>query len=396
VRLSLPEPVKQAGLTTLAVLGLLFPQALPIILGLLLLITVTEAWAGKTLARLGSWRAVRAGAVFFLLPLLAVVLSPGAEWPWPAVGRAARLALEVSEALALGAILLALPRDTTVKRGQAVCLGLAAGALLAVIDLRTGGGLTGWLRGQPVDAITYGRSAVLSALVVAPLLLAARFPVWQRVLLVVPGVLLAFLSANLAAKLLLPVAAVAALLGLWRFGPILLGSIITLAVVLPGVLPVALTPADDCALWAGKPSAAHRLLIWTYADGLIDQRPWTGWGLDAARRLGAVAPEAAVPECARAALGRDTVPLLPLHPHNGALQLWLELGIGGAMLLPLLLIGLIRPIIERSKIDRATATSAFAGASVPLLVSFGLWQGWWLAALALLWGLVILLFAPRS
>ncbi len=396
MRLSLPEPVKQAGLTTLAVLGLLFPQALPIILGLLLLITVTEAWAGKTLARLGSWRAVRAGAVFFLLPLLAVVLSPGAEWPWPAVGRAARLALEVSEALALGAILLALPRDTTVKRGQAVCLGLAAGALLAVIDLRTGGGLTGWLRGQPVDAITYGRSAVLSALVVAPLLLAARFPVWQRVLLVVPGVLLAFLSANLAAKLLLPVAAVAALLGLWRFGPILLGSIITLAVVLPGVLPVALTPADDCALWAGKPSAAHRLLIWTYADGLIDQRPWTGWGLDAARRLGAVAPEAAVPECARAALGRDTVPLLPLHPHNGALQLWLELGIGGAMLLPLLLIGLIRPIIERSKIDRATATSAFAGASVPLLVSFGLWQGWWLAALALLWGLVILLFAPRS
>ncbi|MFY8106873.1 MAG: O-antigen ligase family protein [Elstera sp.] len=394
--LGVPEAGKQAGLATLAALGLLFPQALPIILGLLLLITVTEAWAGKALTRLGAWRNVRTGALVFLLPLLALMLSPWAEWPGPAAGRAARLALELAEAVALGAILLAFPRETAVQRGKAACWGLAAGALLAVIDLSTGGGLTGWLRGQPVDAVTYGRSAVLAALVVIPLLLAARVPLWQRIGLILPGILLALLSANLAAKLILPVAALAALIGLWRFGPGLLAGLISLAVLLPGVLPMRLTPADNCALWAGKPSAAHRLLIWTYADGLIDQRPWTGWGLDAARRLGAVAPEAAVPDCARAALGRDTVPLLPLHPHNGALQLWLELGLAGAVFLPLLMIGLIRPLFQRSPLERATATSAFAGASVPLLVSFGLWQGWWLAGLALLWGLVILLMTPRS
>ncbi len=396
MRVSLSEPTKQAGLATLAALGLLFPQALPIVLGLFLLIAVAEAWAGKAFVRLGAWRRVRVGALVLLLPLLALLLSPWAEWPGPAVGRAARLALELAEALALGAILLALPRETAVRRGRAACLGLAAGAALAVVDLKTGGALTGWLRGQPVDAVTYGRSAVLAALVVIPLLLAARLPLWQRAALVLPAILLALLSANLAAKLILPIAGVAALIGVWRFGPLLLGGLISLAVLLPGALPVALTPAEDCALWAGKPSAAHRLLIWAYADGLIDQRPWTGWGLDAARRLGAVAPEAAVPGCARASLGRDTVPLLPLHPHNGALQLWLELGFAGAFFLPLFLIGLIRPLFQCSPLDRATATSAVAGASVPLLASFGLWQGWWLAGLALLWGLVILLKASRS
>jgi O-antigen ligase len=390
-----PQSAKQAGLATLAALGLLFPQALPIVLGLLLLIAVVEAWAGKGLADLGAWRRVRTGALLLLLPLLALLLSPWAEWPGPAVGRAARLALEVAEALALGAVLLALPRETAVRRGGAACLGLAVGAALAVIDLKTGGALTGWLRGQQVDAVTYGRSAVLAALVVTPLLLAARLPLWQRGGLVLPAILLVLLSANLAAKLILPIAGIAALIGLWRVGPLLLGGLMSLAVLLPMVLPVALTPAEDCALWAGKPSAAHRLLIWAYADALIDQRPWTGWGLDAARRLGAVAPEAAVPGCARIGLGRDTVPLLPLHPHNGALQLWLELGFAGALFLPLFLAGLIRPLFQCSPLDRATATSAFAGASVPLLVSFGVWQGWWLAGLALLWGLVILLRARR-
>ncbi|WP_198148397.1 hypothetical protein, partial [Elstera litoralis] len=137
----------------------------------------------------------------------------------------------------------------------------------AVLDLWTQGALTGWLRGQPVDAITYGRSAVLAALAVGPSLLAARFPLAQRLILVLPGVVLAVISANLAAKLILPAAFGAAVIGLWRFGPLLLAGLVSLALLLPALLPVTLTPAAECALWAGKPSAAHRLLIWTYADG---------------------------------------------------------------------------------------------------------------------------------
>ncbi len=397
--LRLPERFKQTGLAALAGLGLLFPQALPIVLGLLLLVMAAEAWGAggwRGLRMPGAVRRLRWAGVAFLFPLLALALSPWAEWPGPAVARAGRLIVELSAGLGLAAFLLGFDGATAQRRGRAVCLGLAMGAAGAVLDLVSQGGLTGWLRGQPVDTITYGRSAVLAALVTVPMLLAARFPLWQRFALALPAVVLALISANLAAKLILPAALAAAVIGIWRLGPLLLAGLVSLALLLPALLPVGLTPAEDCALWAGKPSAAHRLLIWTYADGLIDQRPWTGWGLDAARRLGAVAPEAPVPVCAQLALGRDTVPLLPLHPHNGALQLWLELGVGGALLLPLLLMVLVRPLATRAKVDRMTGSAAFTGASVPLLVSFGLWQGWWLAALALFWGLILLFSARRS
>lgn len=395
--LRLPEPLKQSGLAVLAGLGLLFPQALPIVLGLLLLVMVAEAWGEvRGLRTLAAVRRLRWAGVAFLFPLLALALSPWAEWPGPAVARAGRLTVELSAGLGLAAFLLGFDAATAERRGRAVCLGLAVGGACAVVDLLSHGSLTAWLRGQPVDTITYGRSAVLAALVAVPMLLAARFPLWQRVALVLPAVVLALMSANLAAKLIVPAALVAAVIGIWRFGPLLLAGLVSLALLLPALLPVGLTPAEDCALWAGKPSAAHRLLIWTYADGLIDQRPWTGWGLDAARRLGAVAPEAPVPVCAQSALGRDTVPLLPLHPHNGALQLWLELGVGGALLLPLLLMVFVAPLVKLSKVDRMTGSAAVTGASVPLLVSFGLWQGWWLAALALFWGLILLFSARRS
>jgi hypothetical protein len=57
---------------------------------------------------------------------------------------------------------------------------------------------------------------------------------------------------------------------------------------------------------------------------------------------------------------------------------------------------LARPLTTLAKADRMTGSAAVTGASVPFLVSFGLWQGWWLAALALFWGLILLFSARRS
>lgn len=395
----LPEQAKQAVLTGFAIVALLLPQAVPILLGLVLLSQAAEALAaggGRAVLALGAWGRLRPALLLFLLPILALALAPWAEWPGLSAGRAGRLMGEILLALALAGIVLAMPPDLAARRARAVIAGVSIGATLAIADLAGHGMVTGFLRAQPVDAITYGRSAVLAALVVVPTLLAAPLPPWQRIVFIIPGVILAALSANLAAKLLLPVAAVAALIGLWRWGPVLVAVAVSSAIALPAVLPVGLNPAQECSLWAGKPSAAHRLLIWTYADGLIEQRPWSGWGLDAARRLGAVAPDAPVPDCARRALNRDTVPLLPLHPHNGALQLWLELGAVGAGLLPLLLLTIVLPLRTVTPRARIAGSAALAGSAVPLLVSFGLWQGWWLAGLSVFWGLILLYFAPRS
>ena len=397
--LRLPEAAKQAALAGFATIALLFPQALPVLLGLVVLSQIVAAAAEggrRGLLTLGAWGRLRPALLLFLVPILALALVPWADWPGLSAGRAGRLVGELLLALALAGIALAVPPDQAARRARAVTVGLSVGTALAVADLASQGQLTGFLRGQPVDVITYGRSAVLAALAAVPILLAAPFPLLRRVFLAVPGIVLAAISANLAAKLLVPVAVVAALVGLWRWGPVVIALAVSSAIALPALLPVALTPAQECALWAGKPSAAHRLLIWTYADGLIDQRPWSGWGLDAARRLGAAAPDAPVPECARPALGRDSVPLLPLHPHNGALQLWLELGALGALLLPLLLLTIARTLMLLPTVVRATGSAALAGGMVPLLVSFGLWQGWWLAGLSVFWGMMLLYFSRRS
>jgi O-antigen ligase len=93
------------------------------------------------------------------------------------------------------------------------------------------------------------------------------------------------------------------------------------------------------------------------------EHPLRGWGLDASRAFS---------------------PGIQLHPHNGPLQVWLELGAVGALIAAafwwLALSGLARP---RANVAAAAAT---ATAAVYLLfgaVNFGLWQEWWLALGAL-------------
>ena len=78
-------------------------------------------------------------------------------------------------------------------------------------------------------------------------------------------------------------------------------------------------------------------------------------------------------------------PGIKLHPHDGALQIWLELGAVGAVAAAVFwgvtLLRLSRPVR-----DAANAATA-ACAAVYLLfgaLNFGLWQEWWLALGALI------------
>ncbi|KJV09421.1 hypothetical protein VZ95_11635 [Elstera litoralis] len=68
MRLTLPDRLKQGGLAALAGLGLLFPQALPIILGLLLLVLGGEAWGSGNWPGRDAVRRLRWAGLVFLLP----------------------------------------------------------------------------------------------------------------------------------------------------------------------------------------------------------------------------------------------------------------------------------------------------------------------------------------
>ena len=114
-----------------------------------------------------------------------------------------------------------------------------------------------------------------------------------------------------------------------------------------------------------KVSWASRIDIWRFVSQLIERRPFFGWGLDASRAFPG---------------------LIPLHPHNGALQLWFELGAVGVGLAATFYVWLFSRIeIIRCR-DPASAAAATASTVVYLVIgalSFGIWQEWWLGLGAL-------------
>ncbi|MGA0604646.1 O-antigen ligase family protein [Phenylobacterium sp. VNQ135] len=110
-------------------------------------------------------------------------------------------------------------------------------------------------------------------------------------------------------------------------------------------------------------SWAQRLGYWSHALDAIAWHPIRGWGLDASRAFS---------------------PGIVLHPHSGALQLWLELGLLGGATAALFWAFLLRRL-SRERAD-LVATAGCATAAVYLLfgaVNFGVWQEWWLGLGAL-------------
>jgi O-antigen ligase len=110
-------------------------------------------------------------------------------------------------------------------------------------------------------------------------------------------------------------------------------------------------------------SWAERMGYWSHAVDWIKDHPLRGWGLEASRMFG---------------------PGIVLHPHDDALQVWLELGGLGAVLVAGLWWSMLRRL-ARARADVGAAGAASA-ASVYLLfgaLNFDTWHEWWLALGAL-------------
>ena len=108
--------------------------------------------------------------------------------------------------------------------------------------------------------------------------------------------------------------------------------------------------------------------MWTFAVEKIDEKPVLGWGMDASR---------SIPQSDRRMA--DNMEIMPLHPHNAFLQVRLELGWPGIVLVGILT-GLIIAGIGGAG-DRFSAALP-VGAGVAYLtvasLSYGVWQNWWM------------------
>lgn len=134
--------------------------------------------------------------------------------------------------------------------------------------------------------------------------------------------------------------------------------------------------AEQAISWNWMPlSSVHRLLIWHFVDDRIDEKPLQGWGYESSREIG----HKRTAFVSDGSQGRSfTGEYLPLHPHNFALQIRLELGLAGSVLFAGVMLALLQSFWRDRQL---VATAVMAGAFLVCLVAYGFWQSWWLCAL---------------
>ena len=121
----------------------------------------------------------------------------------------------------------------------------------------------------------------------------------------------------------------------------------------------------------------QRLEIWNFTSEKINGSPFVGHGFGAARSISATSIN----------IANTNWKAMPLHPHNSFLQVWLELGLLGVLILCYYLHLLFKNIKEKvvSKSIQACLASTLISTLILSLISFGIWQYWWIAT----WGLLL-------
>jgi O-antigen ligase len=357
---------------------------------------VPVALALVILAHIRHHRALpwpRLGAVLGAASALLGWMLVASLWS-PEPSRGIGTALSLGGLVLLGAMAArALEQDSAeniARIGTALAIGLGIGIALLAFDHGSQNLFRRAVRGFPPWAPPLDwalKPAVSVVAVLVPLLLGVALPRAVKAVLILAGIAVALWlpgeSAKIAAVLglLAAFAAMALPRPMARGAAALLGAVFLAA---PLIFALALPRLPD--LSPLQPSAQHRVMTWDFVVERIAERPLLGWGMEASRaipggtdtfppavldRYGLMRPEE------REVFGRDYAHRLPLHPHNAALQVWLELGLVGGVLAAALVVAILLGAATPAAIG-----AAVAGAATSQL-SFGVWQPWWIATLVL-------------
>lgn len=156
-------------------------------------------------------------------------------------------------------------------------------------------------------------------------------------------------------------------------------------------LPDPLQPNNTVAQLPN--SSQHRLVIWQTTAAHIFERPVFGSGFNTARAFYGEDQRVINYFGGKKSHGPNLIPStwasyfepIPLHPHNGVLQVWLELGAAGALLLAAGLFLIVRRLggVE-NRFERAMVFGSFITGLVVFCVSYGAWQSWWMGTIWLM------------
>jgi O-antigen ligase len=292
-------------------------------------------------------------------------------------------------ALGLTLVLTAARLDEPARRRAETALlaGFAVGLALLLVEA---------LADQPLNRLvaaaglrTPSENAANRGATTLALLLGPMFALlWRRgrrgaALLFVPVAALALLGLNSIAAIAGSVGGLLALvLVAWRGRP----AALAIAALFAGLvlaapalhLTVLRAPEAGSPLRALPITSQSRLVTWEFAAKRTLERPVTGHGLRAYRHLDMTYGRGEFPY--RRAVVNTALRLT--HPHNVAVQAWLELGAVGALLLALLILALFDAASADAEVPRAVAAGRAAALVAYLIVglsAYGAEQSQWIA-----------------
>lgn len=290
------------------------------------------------------------------------------------------VAARLTGLFAAGLALFAAARAITAPGRLALLLvvGLTLGIAMALTELATEGVLSAYFSERTYQSARLNQASIAFAVLLLPVS-AMLFYLGHKVcaaLLVIATVGTIYALAGTAAKAVL-IAGLPMSLLLYRSGPIVAGAAAVISIIIIITAPLTFArleqlPALSESADSVKLSAGHRLLIWSFTGDRIAERPLGGWGLDSSR---------AIPG------GEDPIrpgeTWLPLHPHNAPLQLWLELGVPGAVLFAFVVALAWRALAHAGwpPLFFAAAGGSLTIAFVGCFATYGIWQEWWLGTL---------------
>lgn len=143
-------------------------------------------------------------------------------------------------------------------------------------------------------------------------------------------------------------------------------------------------PADGFVM---KASIPQRLEVWSFVSSEIFKKPLLGHGVESTRMMRA---EKIMPY-----FNTDHV----LHPHNAALQIWVETGLAGILIVAAFFFFLILRMDAHPPVRQKFYMALFAGILSVLAMGYGIWQAWQVGMIMAITAFAIMatkLYEPES
>ncbi len=253
-------------------------------------------------------------------------------------------------------------------------ISIIIASILLLIETYFGYPIYHIVRNIPYDIIVAPAKINASVVAVSVLMWPAIYVAWQNKNLLVTSTIIIFTaimvfsSDTQTAMLGFVLSCTAFLIAIkWPRFLLKIISILTIAGIMlsPWIAQILYNyPPSIFVNWSSA-SAAPRMEVWDYVARYALNSPIYGWGIEATRNIDNFDSTKKFYQITKVT-----------HPHNFALQLWIELGVIGAILGSAFTY-LFTKIILRLDIDKLKfLIASFVNILVINLFGYGMWQGW--------------------